>query len=87
MNESRENLTEAIASNRRFINAHWAWMQGDNNTNGTAEAVLATPEMQAIRRAFRSAWGSDIESAPVSLTRNLRQSGLPESVVQWVVQP
>jgi hypothetical protein len=51
-----EMLVEAIASNQAFINAHWAWMQGDNNTNGTAKAVLATPEMQAIRVALHAAW-------------------------------
>lgn len=59
-----------------------------------ADGILAMPEMQAIKQALRDyvamrspgtlTTADTVESV---MERNLRWSGLPESVARWVMQP
>lgn len=47
-----ETLAELIASNGAVVDAHWRWENGADNTVGTAEAFLSTPEMEAVREVL-----------------------------------
>ena len=73
-----DKLTWAIASNRAFIDAHWDWHSGRDNTQGTAEAVLNTPEMQAIK--------AYVNWAIHDTTDREYEPELPDSVIEWLVQ-
>ena len=84
-----DELTRAIASNRAFIDAHWDWHSGRDNTQGTAEAVLNTPEMQAIKQALlcfannvSEDWGLPSARAVLEV---IDGCCLQPSVVQWVI--
>lgn len=79
-------LTPIVDVLAAALSDYWASTPETETTlAGEIIAILNTPEMQAIRRVLRAAWGSDIETSLASVTRNLRLTGLPESVVQWVV--
>lgn len=80
-----DHVDTAIRASHRPDNVEHLFIDA-NARHVFAAAVLAMPEMQTLRRVLRRAWGTDIENNSASLTRNLRQAGLHESFVQWVVQ-
>jgi len=89
LNHVESSLAQDIAFNPSVVAGHENWLSGRDNTVGTAEAFLETPEMQDVRNALLMGMQEILNQYTNWLT--LREVGigfysLPESVIDWVLQ-
>jgi hypothetical protein len=73
--EFRDRITEVIYVRDRY----------DGLASTTADAILAMPEMQAIRKALFSAYETIDQITPILEVEWLWGVGLPQSVIDWVL--